>query len=148
MSDVHVATDELHNYANSLEQLGSKFDSIRSYMEQTACDKSGFTGLLTLLQPGVDLVQSLFNDTLKFGQDRMNATVKAVHATAEHYNANEQKISGVLNNVLNEMESGGHAASHAVNTAENTANHYAPGSVNAARTFISHHVGGGQGAGS
>ncbi|AOS61338.1 hypothetical protein [Actinoalloteichus hymeniacidonis] len=101
MSDeVEVAVDELHNYAGSLEGLQGGIDAIRNYMYEQGCNKDGFTGLLTLLHPAVDLVGDLFNETLNFGQDRLSGTAEGIQRNAETYSEAEAKIEGLFSQIL------------------------------------------------
>ncbi|ANZ37489.1 hypothetical protein BBK82_16965 [Lentzea guizhouensis] len=76
---------ELRAYAEYLRTEAAEFETIRKYVHATACDKSGFTGLLTLLQPGVDLVRALFDETLDFGKSKLEGTATGVEATAAVY---------------------------------------------------------------
>jgi methyl-accepting chemotaxis protein len=142
--NLHVAVDSLHEYADALEKLGKQFENIRNYMHQTACDKSGFTGLLTILQPGVDLVGSLFNETLNFGHDRMQGTVQAVRDSANHYNDQEQKVTGLFNQILDGMENGvrqgKQAVSGGLNQAKGFTDSQMPGAWDMGKKAINEHV--------
>jgi hypothetical protein len=141
---LHVAVDSLHEYADSLEKLGKQFENIRNYMHQSACDKSGFTGLLTILQPGVDLIGSLFNETLNFGCDRMQGTVQAVRDSANHYNDQEQKVTGLFNQILDGMESGARqgkqVVSDGVNQAKGLVDGQMPGAWDAGKNVVNQHI--------
>ena len=64
--DFHVDPEALKQYAEVLDGLSSVIDAISEYMHTCGCDKSGFTGLFVVLQPVVDLIGSLYGDTLKF----------------------------------------------------------------------------------
>ncbi|AUS78236.1 hypothetical protein C1701_07480 [Actinoalloteichus sp. AHMU CJ021] len=87
-----VDVDSLEGYARSLDDLQGAFDALREYAVRYGCDKSGFTGLLALLHPGVDLVGTLFGETLNFGQDRLGGTADGIRRNAEVYAAADQAV--------------------------------------------------------
>lgn len=91
MSDLAADTDVIRAYAKNLEQMHNTLDAVKDYAKTSGCDKSGFTGLLTLLHPAVDLVDDLFNETIKFGHDRLNSLVDGMNKVAEQYDAREKK---------------------------------------------------------
>lgn len=73
MSSLFTDAAELRAYAEYLRTEAQEFETIRKYVHATACDKAGFTGLLSLLQPGVDIVRALFDETLDFGKSSSRA---------------------------------------------------------------------------
>lgn len=85
MSSLFTDAAELRAYAEYLRTEAQEFETIRKYVHATACDKGGFTGLLSLLQPGVDVVRALFDETLDFGKSKLEGTATAVDATAQVY---------------------------------------------------------------
>lgn len=85
MSSLFTDAAELRAYAEYLRTEAQEFETIRKYVHATACDKSGFTGLLSLLQPGVDVVRALFDETLDYGKSKLEGTASAVDATAQVY---------------------------------------------------------------
>ncbi|GLZ30681.1 hypothetical protein Lesp02_28700 [Lentzea sp. NBRC 105346] len=91
---------ELRGYAEYLRTEAAEFDNIRKYVHDTACDKSGFTGLLTLLQPGVDLVRALFDETLDFGKSKLEGAASAIDATAADYEKVEQAHVKMFDGIL------------------------------------------------
>jgi hypothetical protein len=85
VSSLFTDAAELRAYAEYLRTEAQEFETIRKYVHATACDKGGFTGLLSLLQPGVDVVRALFDETLDFGKSKLEGTATAVDATAQVY---------------------------------------------------------------
>ncbi|SEQ83806.1 MULTISPECIES: hypothetical protein [Lentzea] len=85
MSSLFTDAAEMRAYAEYLRTEAQEFETIRKYVHATACDKAGFTGLLALLQPGVDVVRALFDETLDFGKSKLEGTATAVDATAKTY---------------------------------------------------------------
>ncbi|SDF63194.1 hypothetical protein SAMN05216553_102419 [Lentzea fradiae] len=100
MSSLFTDAAELRAYAEYLRTEAQEFETIRSYVHSTACDKSGFTGLLALLQPGVDVVRALFDETLDFGKSKLEGTASAVEATAQNYEDVEKAQMAIFNGIL------------------------------------------------
>lgn len=86
-------TEELRAYAAYLGQVAGQFDQVRDYLHQHGCDKSGFTGLLTILQPGVDLVRGAYDLALDFGQDRMHGSAERMAEIAEDYERTDRQVA-------------------------------------------------------
>jgi hypothetical protein len=100
VSSMFTDSAELRAYAEYLRTEAKEFETIRKYVHATACDKGGFTGLLTLLQPGVDIVRALFDETLDFGKSKLEGTASAVDATAAHYDAVERAQLAIFSRIL------------------------------------------------
>lgn len=100
MSSLFTNGAELRAYAEYLRTEAQEFETIRKYVHATACDKGGFTGLLTLLQPGVDIVQALFDETLDFGKSKLESTAAAVESTATAYDAVERAQLAIFDGIL------------------------------------------------
>lgn len=100
MSSLFTDAAELRAYAEYLRTEAQEFEAIRKYVHATACDKAGFTGLLTLLQPGVDVVRALFDETLDFGKSKLEGTASAMDATSQVYDAVEQAQLAIFDRIL------------------------------------------------
>lgn len=100
MSLLYTDPAELRGYAEYLRTEAGEFETIRGYVRDTACDKSGFTGLLTLLQPGVDLVRALFDETLDFGKSKLEGAASAIDATADDYEKLELAQKAIFDGIL------------------------------------------------
>ncbi|HUQ58047.1 hypothetical protein [Lentzea sp.] len=100
MSSLFTDAAELRAYAEYLRTEAQEFETIRKYVHATACDKAGFTGLLTLLQPGVDVVRALFDETLDFGKSKLEGTASAVEATAKVYEDVDRAQMTIFNGIL------------------------------------------------
>ena len=85
MSSLFTDAAEMRAYAEYLRTEAQEFETIRKYVHATACDKAGFTGLLTLLQPGVDIVRALFDESLDFGKSKLEGAAAAVDTSAKIY---------------------------------------------------------------
>lgn len=103
--DFHVDPDKVSEYGNTLEGLNSAIDAINEYMHTYALDKSGFTGLFMILRPVVDLVGSLYGETLSFGRQRLASLVNGVQQTADGYSQIDEQVSKVLQDLLRELQS-------------------------------------------
>lgn len=103
--DFHVDPDKVSEYGTTLEGLNSAIDAINEFMHTYALDKSGFTGLFLVLHPVIDLVGSLYGDTLSFGRRRLASLVTGVQQTAEGYSQIDEQVSTVLQDLLRELQS-------------------------------------------
>ncbi|WP_020657731.1 hypothetical protein [Amycolatopsis benzoatilytica] len=104
MSSIKVSTEQLHQYAATLEGLHEKISKIDDYMKSTACDKTGFTGLFIVLQPVVDLVSNLYGETLKFGHSRLTSLTEGVKQAAEAYTNHDANSAKLLEKFIAEFE--------------------------------------------
>lgn len=100
MSSLFTDAAELRAYAEYLRTEAQEFETIRKYVHATACDKAGFTGLLSLLQPGVDVVRALFDETLDFGKSKLEGSASAVEATAKVYEDVDRAQMTMFNGIL------------------------------------------------
>ncbi|MFD9699312.1 hypothetical protein [Lentzea sp. NPDC059081] len=100
MSSLFTDAAELRAYAEYLRTEAQEFETIRKYVHATACDKAGFTGLLTLLQPGVDIVRALFDETLDFGKTKLEGTAAAIDTTAKVYEDVDRAQMTIFNGLL------------------------------------------------
>ncbi|MFE0026995.1 hypothetical protein [Amycolatopsis sp. NPDC059021] len=101
---VRIDPEVLRAYAENLEALHSVITSISEYMHTTACDKSGFTGLFMVLQPLVDLVGSLYDETLKFGHERLASMAAGITEAAKRYQEHEDSVVKRLEALLRELD--------------------------------------------
>jgi hypothetical protein len=80
----HVVPDELRGCSKLLERQAEHFLTIREHAIDEGGDTSGFTGLLSLLDPVVIGVARLYGETLDAASTKMNqdaeSLVKAAHA--------------------------------------------------------------------
>lgn len=100
---VEVKPDELRSYGQYLKDTSNEFDTVRNYVHSTACDKSGFTGLLAILQPAVGLVESLFDKSLDFGKSKLNGAGEGIDATAQTYENNDRTGKSHMDKVTASM---------------------------------------------
>lgn len=105
MSDFEVVPEALEAYADNLDQsLQGCFDSISEYVTNSACDKSGFTGLLMILHPAVDLVDYLFQETLDFGRERMRSLAEGMRDAANEYRNDDKAAQDIFTKILTELD--------------------------------------------
>lgn len=103
MTDIKSDPDVIKAYAKNLDAMHHAFDGLSQYVKTTACDKSGFTGLLTLLHPAVDLVDNLFQETIKFGNDRLSSLVDGMNKVAEDYEKREAKHAQSFKDIVDQV---------------------------------------------
>ncbi|GAA2782784.1 hypothetical protein [Crossiella cryophila] len=96
-------TEELKAYAAYLGTVAGQFDQVKNYLHQHGCDKSGFTGLLTILQPGVDLVRGAYDLALDFGQDRMHGSAERMAQIAADYERTDQQVAQVFARINDQL---------------------------------------------
>lgn len=99
-----VSPETLDAYAANLQQLQGAFDAISDYVTTAGCDKSGFTGLLTLLHPAVDLVDSLFQETLDFGRERLASLTGGIAGIAEQYRMQDKASQDLFTEILTDLD--------------------------------------------
>ena len=104
MSDFEVNPDAVHQYAQVLDGLNSAIGAINGYVHDHGCDKSGFTGLFIVLQPVVDLVGSLYGDTLKFGSQRLASLVDGVNKAADAFEQVDDNAAKALEQILTQLD--------------------------------------------
>ncbi|MCP2260887.1 Protein of unknown function (DUF2580) [Streptoalloteichus tenebrarius] len=80
-----VVPDELRGYSELLKRNAEHFLAIRDYGEQKGGDTSGFTGVLSLLQPAVTGVAELFGRTLEFANERLTKVAVSLEGAAGGY---------------------------------------------------------------
>jgi uncharacterized protein YukE len=102
--DFHVNPDSVREYAEVLDGLNSAIDAINEYMHTYGCDKSGFTGLFMVLQPVVDLVGSLYGDSLSFGRQRLASLIEGVNKVAQAYQDTDDQASKILEDLRRELD--------------------------------------------
>ena len=88
-------------------RAASAADAIGEYVHRYGCDKSGFTGLLTILHPSVDLVGSLFGDTLKFGKKRLTSLDAGMADIAKTYEEHDNQVTKALDDILDQLDTVG-----------------------------------------
>lgn len=104
MPDFEVNPDAVRQYGQVLDGLNSAVSAIDNYAHQYGCDKSGFTGLFIVLQPVVDLVGSLYGDTLKFGSQRLASLVDGVNKVADAYQQTDENAAKALEDLLAQLD--------------------------------------------
>ncbi|HWD06393.1 MAG TPA: type VII secretion target [Amycolatopsis sp.] len=105
MADWHVDTDVMREYAQTVDGLHDRVSKINDYMKTTACDKSGFTGLFTLLQPVVDLVGNLYGETLEFGHNRLTSLADGMRSAADAYDHHDGQAAAILKEFQGDLQS-------------------------------------------
>ncbi|MCR6488154.1 hypothetical protein M8542_35535 [Amycolatopsis sp. OK19-0408] len=107
MADFEVDPAAMREYAGVVDGLHQAVGKIDEYMRSTACDKSGFTGLFTVLHPVVDLVGNLYGETLKFGDARLTSLSQGVQSAAAAYTTHDMNSAKLLDELRAKLESAG-----------------------------------------
>jgi hypothetical protein len=101
---MEVKTDALGEYARNLDGPDSAADAIREYAHTYGCDKSGFTGLLTLLQPEVDLDGSLFDEPVIREGTAAVLAFGGSHGVAKTYEEQDRRVTKALEEILSQLD--------------------------------------------
>ncbi|MEC3980028.1 hypothetical protein [Amycolatopsis sp. H20-H5] len=104
MADLETSPAALTAYAQNLDGLHGAIDKINEYMRTQGCDTSGFTGLFVVLRPVVDMVGSLYDETLKFGHNRLNSMSAGIKAASEHYATVDATAAKRLADLMRELD--------------------------------------------
>ncbi|MET9230092.1 hypothetical protein [Lentzea sp. NPDC003310] len=81
----HVVPDELRGYSELLERQAEHFLTIREHAIVKGGDTSGFTGLLSLLDPVVTGVAQLYGETLEAANKKMDQDAESLVKAARVY---------------------------------------------------------------
>ncbi|MCR3750720.1 hypothetical protein [Lentzea californiensis] len=81
----HVEPDELRGCSGLLERQAEHFLTIREHAISKGGDTSGFTGLLSLLDPVVTGVAQLYGETLDAASKKMGQDAEALVKSADVY---------------------------------------------------------------
>jgi uncharacterized protein YukE len=107
VADFEVDPAALREYAQVVEGLHQAVNKVGEYMQATACDTSGFTGLFYLLRPVVDLVGKLYGETLQFGHERLTSLSQGIQSAANAYAAHDEHAKKMLDELRAMLESAG-----------------------------------------
>ncbi len=99
----HVEPAELRGYSELLTRNAQHFLTIKDHAVTKGGDTSGFTGLLSLLQPIVTGVANLYGETLDFANQMMTKEAEGLTKAAEMYQKGEEMAMSVLDRVLAEL---------------------------------------------
>ncbi|WP_367134140.1 hypothetical protein [Saccharothrix sp. HUAS TT1] len=98
-----VEPPELRGYGELLTRNAQHFMTIKEHAVAKGGDTSGFTGLLSLLQPVVTGVASLYGETLDFANQMMVKEAEALNKTADLYEQGEELVLTLLDQVLSQL---------------------------------------------
>ncbi|MEU4801653.1 hypothetical protein [Actinosynnema sp. NPDC023587] len=98
-----VEPAELHGYGELLTRNAQHFQTIKDHAVTKGGDTSGFTGLLTLLQPVVTGVAALYGETLDFAEQMMTKEAEGLAKAADMYARGDELAMSVLDRVLAQL---------------------------------------------
>ncbi|MEJ2854807.1 MULTISPECIES: hypothetical protein [unclassified Saccharothrix] len=99
----HVEPAELRGYSELLTRNAQHFMTIKEHAVTKGGDTSGFTGLLSLLQPIVTGVANLYGETLDFANQMMTKEAEGLAKAADMYQKGEEMAMSILDQVLAEL---------------------------------------------
>ncbi|MFD1145815.1 hypothetical protein [Saccharothrix hoggarensis] len=98
-----VEPPELRGYSELLTRNAQHFLTIKEHAISKGGDTSGFTGLLSLLQPIVTGVASLYGETLDFANEMMTKEADGLNKAADMYEKSEEMAMSLLDRVLAQL---------------------------------------------
>lgn len=98
-----VEPPELRGYGELLTRNAQHFLTIKEHAVTKGGDTSGFTGLLSLLQPIVTGVASLYGETLDFANRMMVKEAESLNKAADLYELGEELVMSRLDRVLAQL---------------------------------------------
>ncbi len=98
-----VEPPELRGYGELLTRNAQHFMTIKDHAISKGGDTSGFTGLLSLLQPIVTGVASLYGETLDFANQMMVKEAEAMNKAAYTYEKGDEMVMSNLDRVLSQL---------------------------------------------
>jgi hypothetical protein len=98
-----VEPPELRGYAELLTRNAQHFMTIKDHAVTKGGDTSGFTGLLSLLQPIVTGVANLYGETLDFANQMMVKEAEGLNKAADMYQQSEEQAMSLIDKVLAEL---------------------------------------------
>ncbi|GAA3460703.1 hypothetical protein ACFFSW_34225 [Saccharothrix longispora] len=98
-----VEPEELRGYGELLTRNAQHFATIKEHAIAKGGDTSGFTGLLSLLQPIVTGVASLYGETLDFANRMMVKEAEGLAGAADMYERGEEMAMSHLDRVLERL---------------------------------------------
>lgn len=100
-----VEPPELRGYSELLTRNAQHFMTIKEHAVTKGGDTSGFTGLLSLLQPIVTGVASLYGETLDFANQMMVKEAESLSQAADMYEKGEEQVMNLIDRVLAQLHS-------------------------------------------
>ncbi|ONI82285.1 hypothetical protein ALI22I_39880 [Saccharothrix sp. ALI-22-I] len=98
-----VEPPELRGYGELLTRNAQHFMTIKDHAVTKGGDTSGFTGLLSLLQPIVTGVANLYGETLDFANQMMVKEAEGLNKAADMYEKGEEMVMSLVDRVLSEL---------------------------------------------
>ncbi|MFT7835133.1 hypothetical protein Q5530_03155 [Saccharothrix sp. BKS2] len=101
--EFEVEPPGLRGYAELLTRNAQHFQVIREHAVVKGGDTSGFTGLLSLLQPVVTGVAGLYGETLDFAHRMMVREAEGLTGAADTYQRGEELVLSRVDRVLAQL---------------------------------------------
>ncbi|KAA5833339.1 hypothetical protein ABT337_19860 [Saccharopolyspora hirsuta] len=96
--------EEMKAFEGLLERNAGYFKKIDEWAENTASDTSGFTGLMMVLIPVVEMVTALYGETLEWANSALLKVKEDLADASAEYEEIEQKIVGVFQKIQAELD--------------------------------------------
>ncbi|MER7077672.1 hypothetical protein SAMN02982929_05108 [Saccharopolyspora kobensis] len=95
---------EMKGFEGLLERNAGYFKKIDEWAESTASDTSGFTGLMMVLIPVVEMVTALYGETLEWANSALLKVKEDLADASAEYEEIEQKIVGIFRQIQSDLD--------------------------------------------
>lgn len=86
MADIGLDdVEELRQFGTYLHLMQNDFTTVDIYADEQGCNKSGFTGVFTVLRPAMDHMADIFTKGINVAKDRLDSTNRGLQAVADRY---------------------------------------------------------------
>jgi len=94
----------MKGFEGLLERNAGYFKKIDEWAESTASDTSGFTGLMMVLIPVVEMVTALYGETLEWANSALLKVKEDLADASAEYEEIEQKIVGIFRQIQSDLD--------------------------------------------
>ncbi|MCI2417026.1 hypothetical protein MOQ72_06285 [Saccharopolyspora sp. K220] len=102
--NLRAIPDELKGFGGLLERNAGYFKKIDQWAESTASDTSGFTGLMMVLIPVVEMVTALYGETLEWANSALLKVKEDLAETAADYEETQQKVAALFKKIQDDLD--------------------------------------------
>lgn len=95
---------EMKGFEGLLERNAEHFKKIDRWAENTASDTSGFTGLMMVLIPVVEMVTALYGETLEWANSALLKVKDDLADASAEYEEIEQRIVGIFQKIQSDLD--------------------------------------------
>ncbi|GAB3676190.1 hypothetical protein GCM10027597_15310 [Saccharopolyspora tripterygii] len=102
--NLRAIPEELNGFGELLDRNAGHFRKIGEWAESTASDTSGFTGLMVVLVPVVEVVTALYGETLDLANSALMKVKEDLAETVSDYEETERKIAAMFQKIQSDLD--------------------------------------------